>query len=94
MATIAGRAAIFNIICWLLFAVPNFIDSVWSTFELAAIPLSAIIVGILNIVLIGLSLIGIYAMVNCCSWICEHTVPRKGQSCLYSRLIKACLIFR
>ena len=91
MATVAWRTAIFNIICWLLFAIPNFINSVWSTFELVAIPLStilaivagimgmrqtsihdtwhwkslsAIIVGILNIVLIVLSLIGIYAMVN------------------------------
>ena len=93
MADIALGASIFNIICWLLIAIPNFLLSPWSSFELVTIPLSAmialvagimgarrvsvygaglwqcligIIIGVLNIVLIWASLVGISAMVNCC----------------------------
>jgi hypothetical protein len=93
MANIALRVSIFNIICWLLIAIPNFLLSPWSSFELVTIPLSAMIalvagiigmlrlrvygaghwqsligitIGVLNIVMIWLSLVGISAMVNCC----------------------------
>ena len=93
MANIALRASIVNLICWLLIAIPNFLLSPWSSFELVTIPLSAMIalvagimgmvrvsiygighwqsligisMGVLNIVLIWLSLVGISAMVNCC----------------------------
>jgi hypothetical protein len=93
IAKIALEASIFNIVCWLLIAIPGFLLSPWSTFELVTIPLSAIIalaagimgllkvrvygtglwqsaasilVGLLNIWLITISLIGISAMVNCC----------------------------
>ena len=93
MAKIALEASIFNLVCWLLIAIPGFLLSDWSVFELVTIPLSALIaivagimglrkvrvygtglwqsgvsilVGLLNILLITISLIGISAMVNCC----------------------------
>ena len=75
-------------------AIPGFLLSSWSAFELVTIPLSGLIalvagilgllskvktdergagqcvigifVGVLNILLIGLGLVGISAMVNCC----------------------------
>jgi hypothetical protein len=34
MAKIALEASIFNIVCWLLIAIPGFLLSAWSTFEL------------------------------------------------------------
>ena len=92
MAKLAGWASLVNIISWLLMAIPGFLLSPWSTFELVTIPLSALLalvagimglvskvkmdergagqcvigifVGILNILLIGLGLVGIYGMVN------------------------------
>jgi hypothetical protein len=91
MADLALKAGIFNILCWLLVAVPNILLTSWSLILLVTIPSSAVIalgagilgglkvktmqtggwqsltgviIGILNIVLITISLIGIYAMVN------------------------------
>ena len=92
IAKLAGWASLVNIICWLLMAIPGFLNSPWSTFEIVIIPLSALIalgagilglrskektdekgagqcvigifVGVLNLLLIVLGLIGISAMVN------------------------------
>jgi hypothetical protein len=91
MADLALKAAIFNLICWLIAAVPNVLLSSRSIILLLTIPLSAgialvagmggvlkvktlgtggwqsltgVMIGVLNILLIIVSLIGIYAMVN------------------------------
>ena len=92
IAKLAGWASVVNIISWLLIAIPGFLNSSWSFFELVSIPLSALValvagimglvskskidgrgvgqcvigvsVGVFNIVLIVLVIIGIHAMVN------------------------------
>ena len=94
MGKIAGWASIVNIISWLLMAIPGFLQSSWSAFEIVTIPLSALIalgagsigllskvkmyargagqcvigifLGVLNVLLISIGLMGISAMVNCC----------------------------
>ena len=94
IAKLAGWASVVNIISWLLMAIPGFLQSSWSAFEIVTIPLSALVglvagtrgllsqkkidergagqcvigifVGVLNVLLIGLALVGISVMVNCC----------------------------
>lgn len=88
---LAFRASIVNLLCWLLIAIPNFLDTAWSLISLLGIPVTTvialgagiwgllkgkaserevgrsffgIIVGGINVILIILSLIGIYGMVN------------------------------
>jgi len=43
MAKLAGWASVVNIISWLLMAIPGFLLSSWSAFEIVTIPLSGFI---------------------------------------------------
>jgi hypothetical protein len=43
MAKVAGWASVVNIVSWLLAAIPGFLSSPWSAFELVIIPGSALL---------------------------------------------------